>query len=203
MARRGGDYPTVQPSSVASFVPSEDALAHVPSTAPLDPETIFREHAPYVHRVIRHLGVAPMDVDDVLQDVFVIVHRKLADFEQRGSVRAWIHGIAIRVSARYRRRRRTASRALASGDAVEAIDPSDPAESLSAQDARRILAAILDQLDDEKRTVFVLYELEELTMQEVAEAMNTPVQTAYYRLHAARELVYAAVRRHQSRKTFK
>jgi len=172
------------------------------STAPLDPEAIFREHAPYVHRVIRHLGIAPGDVDDVLQDVFVIVHRKVADFEQRGSVRAWVHGIAIRVAARYRRRR-TSSREVASGDASDAIDPRTPAEDLSDQDARRILAAILDGLDDEKRTVFVLYELEGLSMQEVAQAMDTPVQTAFYRLHAARELVYAAVRRHQLRENFK
>ncbi|MDF2696801.1 MAG: polymerase sigma factor RpoE [Labilithrix sp.] len=173
-----------------------------PSTAPLDPEAIFREHAPYVHRVIRHLGVAAVDVDDVLQDVFVIVHRKVADFEQRGSVRAWVHGIAIRVAARYRRRR-TSSLEVASGNACEAIDPKTPAEDLNAQDARRILTAILDRLDYEKRTVFVLYELEELTMQEVAQAMDTPIQTAFYRLHAAREFVYAAVRRHQTRENLK
>ncbi len=192
----------MQSSPLAPFIPVEDAVAQHPSPPPLDPEAIFREHAPYVQRVIRQLGVAPGDVDDALQDVFVIVHRKVADFEQRGSVRAWVHGIAIRVAARYRRRR-TASREVASGDEREAIDPRTPAEDLSDQDARRVLATILDRLDDEKRTVFILYELEGLTMHEVAQAMDTPLQTAFYRLHSARELVYAAVRRHQVRENFK
>ncbi len=191
-----------QSSPLAPFLSAEDAVVKHPSSAALDPEAIFREHAPYVHRVIRQLGVLQGDVDDALQDVFVIVHRKVADFEQRGSVRAWVHGIAIRVAARYRRRR-TASREVASGDGREAVEPRTPAEDLDERNARRVLSEILDGLDDDKRTVFVLYELEGLTMQEVAEAMETPVQTAFYRLHSARELVYAAVRRHQIRESFK
>ncbi|WP_240488374.1 RNA polymerase sigma factor [Labilithrix luteola] len=174
----------------------------VPLTGSPDAEAIFREYAPYVHRVLRHLGVASEDIDDVMQDVFIVVHRKVADFEPRGSLRAWVHGIAIRVTSRHRRRR-SRVRETAKGDALDAIDPRTPAETLDAQDARRILAGILDQLDDDKRAVFVLYELEELSMQEVAEAAEIPLQTAYSRLRAARELVYEAVRRHQARENFR
>jgi len=67
----------------------------------------------------------------------------------------------------------------------------DPAqeEHLQRQEARRRLLAALDQLDGDKREVFVLYEIEQRPMKEVAEALGCPVQTAYYRLHAARERV--------------
>jgi RNA polymerase sigma-70 factor, ECF subfamily len=192
----------VQPWFHFPLLPLKGRAAERPLSESLDVGAIFREHGRYVHRLLRRLGVAPAEVDDAFQEVFVVVHRKLDSFEGRGPVRAWVHGIAVRVSVRYRRRR-NASPEVASGDELDAIDLRTPAECLSAQEAREILGAILDRLDDDKRTVFVLYELEGLTMQEVAQSMNSPVQTAYSRLHAAREIVYDAVRRHQLRRDFK
>lgn len=169
---------------------------------PLDAATVFREHGPYVHRILRRLGVDASDVDDAFQEVFIVVHRKLAEFEHRCSVRGWVYGICVHVSARYRRARSVA-REVAQEEASEPIDPTTPLESVTEKEAREVLSAILDQLDDDKRAVFVLYELEELSMQEIAQSLECPVQTAYSRLHAAREAVDAAVRRYRAQREFK
>ena len=168
----------------------------------LDAATVFREHGPYVHRILRRLGVHPSDVDDAFQEVFVIVHRKLGGLEKPSSMRAWVYGICIRVSAKYRRLR-SCAREFAENAANEPIEPTTPVEHLDAKRAREVLVAILDQLDDDKRSVFVLYELEERPMAEVAQIVGCPVQTAYTRLRTAREEVAEAVRRYQARREFK
>src|SRR4051794_8847745 len=88
------------------------ALAALPMTdesrAPARDQAAFRslfdEHAPHIWRAVRNLGVRDADVEDVCQEVFVVVHRKLPTFEGRSSVRTWIYGIALRVVADYRKR---------------------------------------------------------------------------------------------------
>ena len=158
---------------------------------------IFRQHAPFVWRGLRRLGVPECDVEDICQEVFVVVHRKLGDFEGRSSLKTWIYGICARTASDYRRSGRVRREVVT--DAV----PDAPQEGGSAYDAvalrqaRATLDAILDELDDDKRSVFVLYEIEELTMAEVAEALGCPLQTAYSRLHAARKVVEAGVARAQ------
>jgi RNA polymerase sigma-70 factor, ECF subfamily len=189
----------VAPGSISSV---SDAAALLPLSQTLDVATVFRDHGPYVHRILRRLGVQSADVDDAFQEVFVVVHRKLAEFEHRSEVRGWVYGICLRVAAKYRRLR-NASREVAEEEAAEPIDSLTPAECVSAKQAREVLTAILDQLDGDKREVFVLYELEELTMAEVAQLLDCPLPTAYSRLHAAREAVQAAVHRYRSRKEFK
>ena len=155
-----------------------------------------------MHRLLRRLGVRTADVEDAFQEVFVIVHRKLGALEKPSSMRAWVYGICIRVAAKYRRRRSSA-REVAEDAADEQIDPTTPVEHLDAKRAREVLVTILDQLDDDKRSVFVLFELEERPMAEVAQIVGCPVQTAYTRLRAAREEVAEAVRRYRARREFK
>jgi RNA polymerase sigma-70 factor (ECF subfamily) len=82
----------------------------------------------------------------------------------------------------------------------ENASSSDAHEELATHEARKVLDRILDELDDDKRAVFVLYEIEELTMAEVAEAIGCPLQTAYSRLHAARKLVAAGIERARERR---
>lgn len=164
----------------------------------LDVATVFREHGPFVHRVLGRLGVHPADVDDAFQEVFVVIHRRLPDFEPDASVRPWVYGICARVASRHRRRKST-SREVASEEAAEPIDPSTPIDSITTKQAREALSVILDQLDDEKREVYVLHELEELTIPEVAKSLGCPVPTAYSRLRAARAEVADAVRRYRLR----
>jgi len=159
-------------------------------------EALFREFGGFAWRVLRRLGVREDDADDVLQEVFLIVHRKLPGFEGRSSVRTWLYGICIRIASDYRQR--TRARTEASSDlAMEAAIDAGQEDHVAVVQARAVLDSILDRLDDTRRAVFVLYEIEGLPMSEVAAALDCPLQTAYSRLHSARREVEAAVERLQ------
>ena len=153
--------------------------------------TIFDEHARYVIRTLRHLGVREADVDDVAQEVFVTVHRKLAEFEGRSKLRTWLYAICLRVASDHRRRAYVVRERATDNPPVDTGERTgnEPDASL---ESRAFVRELLARLDDDKRTVLVLYEIEGLTMREVAEVVGCPLQTAYSRLHAARELLQAA-----------
>ena len=156
-------------------------------------ERVFQEHAPYVWRALRRLGVAEADADDVCQDVFLVVHRKLGTFHG-GSLRTWLYGICLRVASEHRRRPYRRREDIVEAVPDEGVDASQEDE-LERRRALALLDEALDQLDDDKRAVFVLFELEQMPMVEVAEAAGCPLQTAYSRLHAARKIVEAALDR--------
>ncbi len=177
-------------------LPSADAAGERRSGERLVFERVLQDHTPFVWRALRRLGVRAADVEDVCQEVFVTVHRRLATFEGRSSLRAWIYGVCVRTAAAYRARRRRMPEV--EGDATEASVPPHQMEDLERRRALAALDVILDRLDDKKRAVFVLYEIEGLPMAEVAEAVGCPVQTAYARLYAARERFDDAVRRAQA-----
>lgn len=172
--------------------PPEVAVA-LPSFA-----EVYRDNAAFIWRVLRRFGVREADVEDVCQDVFLVVHRKLGDFAQRSSVRTWLYSIALRCASDHRKRAHVKREAPTSHTIDAPIDAPQPRQVADRQ-ARAVLDEILDALDEPKRAVFVLYELEELTMAEVAEAVGCPLQTAYSRLHAAREAFEAAVNRRQAK----
>jgi len=159
---------------------------------------VFHDHAPFAWRVLRRLGVAEADVDDVCQDVFMTVHRKLAEFEERSSVRTWVYGICVRVAADHRKRTRR-RREVAAAEVREPAIDAPQERSAALREACELLDCILDGIDDKKREVFVLYEIEELSMAEVALAVGCPLQTAYSRLHAARREVESMAQRLESK----
>lgn len=160
----------------------------------LSAAVLFREYGTFAWRVLRRLGVAERDVDDVCQEVFVIVHRQIAGFEGRSSPRTWLYGICVRTASEYRR---SASRRLevVAGRPPDATVDANQETDRALREARTLLDRILDGLDEDKRAVFILYEIEELPMAEVAIAVGCPLQTAYSRLHAARRDVDAALHR--------
>ena len=159
-------------------------------------DQIFREHGPFVWRALRRLGVAPSDVDDAVQEVFVVVHRKLEDYEGRSQMRTWLYSIAVRVAAAQRRRAHARHEVPTEQMVADQPASSSTPEAAAAQrEALVLLDRALDELDDDKRAVFVLYEVEGLEMPDVARALACPVQTAYSRLHAARKEVEKSMRR--------
>jgi len=160
---------------------------HIPSLA-----EIFRTYAPFAWRALRRLGIPEADVEDVCQEVFVVVHRKLGDFEGRSSLKTWIYGICARTASDYRRSGRVRREIVTDAPPEHAHDGGQQ-DAIALRQARAALDRILDELDDDKRAVFVLYEIEELSMAEVSEALGCPVQTAYSRLHAARKIVEAGI----------
>jgi RNA polymerase sigma-70 factor (ECF subfamily) len=155
---------------------------------------VFSEHGAYAWRVLRRLGVQESDAEDVCQEVFLIVHRKLPEFEGRSSIRTWVYGICVRAASDYRKRA-SHRRETVTDKPPELASASDPHGEATGRQARAMLDRIVDELDDDKRAVFVLYEIEELAMNEVAAAVGCPLQTAYSRLHAARSIVEKAAAR--------
>jgi len=149
---------------------------------------IFEEYAPFVMRVMRHLGVPAKDLPDQCQEVFVAVFRGLPDFAGRSALRTWIYGICRHVASNHRRRAHVRRERTVS-EPPEQASPAVQDEALEERRGHAALRLLLDTLDPDNREVFVLFELEELSMKEVAEVCGCPLQTAYSRLHAARRLL--------------
>ncbi len=158
---------------------------------------IFRAHAPYVWRCLRRMGVDSGDVDDVLQEVFLVVHRRLGDYDGRASMKAWIYGICVRKASDHRKLAHK-KRERVTDDVPEAETTSaGPEASVAGRRALARLDQALAELDEDKRAAFVLYEIEGLGVAEVAAAVGVPLQTAYSRLTAARKHVELALRDHK------
>ena len=158
---------------------------------------VYAEHFRAVWRNLRRLGVPDHLLDDAVQDVFLVVHRRSADFAGRSSLKTWIFGIVLRVSKDYRRAaRRHAARVERYPEAI-AVEPeaSCPAEQAARREASRLVHAILDRLDEQERAVFVLVELEQLSVREAAEATGLRLATCQRRLRRARAAFDLAVRR--------
>jgi RNA polymerase sigma-70 factor, ECF subfamily len=155
---------------------------------------LFAAEAPRVWRLLRQLGVHAADLEDVCQEVFLIVHRRWHDFRGESSLRTWVIGIALRTALGHRRRSGLRS-AVPLSEAHEPIEAAGPADAVEQRQLRAQLMAALDALPEGKREVFVLYELEELPMPEIAQLLEAPLHTCYSRLYAARTLLAAKLRR--------
>jgi RNA polymerase sigma-70 factor (ECF subfamily) len=165
----------------------------------LEFDAIYREHFAFVWRSARRLGVREASLDDVVQEVFVVVHRRLSSFEGRSSLKTWLFGVTLRVVRDHRRSaRRREDVADVDPDALRA-EEGGPSEQAEKAEAVRALHAILDEMDDERREVFVMAELEQLSMPEVAGALGINLNTAYARLRAARQSFEQSVARHRAR----
>lgn len=146
---------------------------------------IFRDHAPFLWRTLMNLGVPRHDAQDLCQEVMITVHRRLPDFDGR-SLRGWLYGICVRVASDYRRSARV-RREIPHGALPEGQIAPDQTEQVERSHELGRAVSALEQLGEEQRAAFVLYEIEELTLAEVAEALGAPLQTVYSRIKAARE----------------
>lgn len=135
-------------------------------------------------------------MDDLVQEVFVVVHAKLDELERPEALRSWIYGIVRRTASMHRRKRTHSALNLAAavGD-IASSDPT-PLEQTEKNAGLALLARVLDELEEPKREVLALVELQELSVPEVAKVLNIPLNTAYSRLRAARQAFDAAVARH-------
>jgi RNA polymerase sigma-70 factor (ECF subfamily) len=157
---------------------------------------LFETHVAFVWRVLRRHGIAERDLDDACQEVFLVVHRRRREFEGRSTLRTWFYGIAVRVAYAARRRTRRAEQALPASEPEPVLD-SDPFAHALQRQALRELESALAIVAVSQREVFVLYELEGLSLAEAAEALDVPENTALYRLHAARDAIAAHMRRRE------
>jgi RNA polymerase sigma-70 factor (ECF subfamily) len=160
-----------------------------------DVRQIFEAHGDFVWRALARSGVRDADLRDATQEVFIIVARKLGEREGSSTMTTWLYGIAIRVAANYRRKAHRRHEEL-SDEPPERIGGDDPESALAQEEARVRLARILDELPEDQRIVFVLYELEEMACPEIASSLGIPLGTVYTRLRAARAGFEARAREH-------
>ena len=188
-----------------AFAQLRSAFAPVPAAPPAEPaalevRTIYREHARFVWLSLQRLGIHPSDLDDIAQDVFMIVHRRLDTFDRRARISTWLFGICMRVAANYRRRRRWTHEVLSGGFEDERPATLTAADDILVRREQRELAErALNRLEVAKRATFVMFEIESLSCNEIAELMNVPVGTVYSRLHRARKAFLRALSRQRAR----
>ena len=148
---------------------------------------VHAAHADFVWRSLQRLGVPPADLEDALQEVFVVVHQRLGTFRGSSKLTTWLFGIALRVASRFRRRPHLRRERFGADDHDLADEAGvDPEGNALEREARRRLAAVLDALDLDKRVVLVMFELERLPAPAIADELGIPLGTVYSRLHAAR-----------------
>ena len=185
---------TVEPTADATAVRA--AAASAPAGA-ARLRAMMDEHFDFIWRQVRRLGLSPDRADDAAQQVFIVASRKLGEIA-RGRERSFLLGTAIRVASDVRRA--SARRhEVASERATEAIDPAPrPDELLDHRRAREMLDDVLAQMPIDRRTVFILFELEEMTVAEIAELLELPQGTVASRLRRAREHFELALKRRSS-----
>jgi RNA polymerase sigma-70 factor (ECF subfamily) len=159
---------------------------------------VYDAHFAFVWRAVANRGVPDAAMDDVVQEVFLVVHRKLAEFEGRSTLRTWLSGIVRRVvSDHLKKRGNQASGHEALEDhPIESVD--DPALDLERRAAAALVDSLLAKMSETHREVFVLYELEQLTTREIAALTRTNENTVQTRLKAARRTFQQALARHQA-----
>jgi len=139
---------------------------------------------------LRRLGVPARALDDAAQDVFLVVHRRWDSFDSRwSSVETWLFGILMRVARNHRRSLRRRAWAIPStGDVVEVVPSpaAGPAELVARREAVALLDRLLDSLDEDKRAIIVLVDVEQLSVPQAAESLEVNLNTAYWRLRTAR-----------------
>lgn len=192
-------------ATLSLAVPGSEALSSGPAVTgpgagartPARLRAIVDAHYDFVWRTVRHFGVEDANAEDAAQQVICVLARRL-DQVAPGAEMAFLFSTALRVASDARRaaRRRPVAEPL-EVDAIAAAVPT-PEELVDQRTARELLRRILEALPFDLRVVFVLFEIEELTVVEIAALVGIPVGTAASRLRRAREAFHAIVRRIQA-----
>lgn len=177
--------------------PDSPTLVVLPG-ARLELRTVFTEHYAFVWRTLAHFGVPRAALDDAAQEVFAVVHRRLADYDGRTELRRWLWGIARRCAATWQRGEQRSLRRL------EVVppprEPPAPDEALDQRRELELAEACLAKLDQAQRDVLVLTEIEGLSAPEIAEILGVKLNTVYSRLRVARERFQRAVAKAHARR---
>jgi RNA polymerase sigma-70 factor (ECF subfamily) len=171
----------------------------------LDASQLFVTHGPFIGRVIRRLTGDGPQVDDLLQETFIVAHRRRADFDPRSDARAWLYGIAAKLCSRHHRGlsrfARLKQRLVEELPEGWASPVERPDRALERQEEVRTVREAIERLSFKQREVFVLFELEGLEGEAIAELLGLPLGTVWTRLKAARERFTQQVRRARLKET--
>jgi RNA polymerase sigma-70 factor (ECF subfamily) len=160
-------------------------------------ETLYRQYFDFVWSSVRRLGVSPAAADDVVQEIFIVIHSRVHTLEKPEALRSWIYSVTRRTVSGYHRSRRTkdASGIVLAAEPDARALPRTPFDLAEQNDQVKLLFSVLEELDEPKRDVFTMAELDELTVPEIAEILEIPLNTAYSRLRAARQAFEEALAR--------
>jgi RNA polymerase sigma-70 factor (ECF subfamily) len=177
----------------------QTSIVHRRAESPADGDrfdAVYRDHVGYVLHSLRRLGVDERDVEDVAHDTFLVVARKLDEYDTARPLRPWLFGIAFRVALDHRRSARVRRERLDVPQQTQDAVDDRPAADLQVErtQARRLIVAALDTMRPELQAVFILHDLDEVGMPEIAQALEIPLNTSYSRLRIARAQFEAAVR---------
>ena len=164
----------------------------------LDFRHVYDTYFPFVWRAVANRGVPDAAMDDVVQEVFLVVHRKLGEFQGRSTLRTWLSGVVRRVVADHVRKRgnQATGQEAVEDHSFESLE--DPAAEVERRAAVQLVSALLEKMSEAHREVFVLYELEQLTTREIAELTRTNENTVQTRLKAARRTFQRGLERHRA-----
>jgi RNA polymerase sigma-70 factor, ECF subfamily len=155
------------------------------AAAPLDLTHVYRAHAAEVTRWARRLLGPAGDVDDVLQEVFLVAHRRLPEWRGAAKISTWLYAITVRVVQEHRRKQRWL-RWLGVGHLLPPPPPTTPLEAVESRRASEVTYQLLDTLPEAERSALILFEMEELSGEEIATITGEPAGTIWVRLHRAR-----------------
>ncbi len=158
---------------------------------------IYEAEASYLWNTLRRFGVYERDLEDLTHDVFVIVHRQLAQYDPTRPLRPWLCGIAFRVASDYGRRAGHRREQVSDRPQEQPDEAPLPDEHVQAAHTRRLVAEALEAVKLPRRAVFVLHDLDGFSVPEIARTLEIPLNTAYSRLRLARREFAAAVKRLQ------
>lgn len=166
-------------------------------------EEVYERHADFVWRALRRLGVSDAALNDAVQDVFLIVHAQLERFEGRSSLTTWLFTLCRTVARERRRRARREREVFDTANVDDEIDlRADVARAAEHNERLSLLEGLLAGLEVEQRNVFILFEIERLTGEEIAEMLTLPLGTVYSRLQLARARFRQALTRIEERERF-
>jgi RNA polymerase sigma-70 factor, ECF subfamily len=165
----------------------------VVAPAPADFDALYRAHVHFVWRSLRRLGVRDASLEDATQEVFLVVHRRFEDFRPGPTEKAWLFAIALRVASDQRRWvRRKGNLAPLREELIEGT--SSPLEGAIKREASDLVTGFLEQLDEARRSAFILCELEQMTGSEASEALGISSNTYFSRVYSARKAFAAYLR---------
>lgn len=178
----GGESTQPAPELVAEAIPSLEEL--------------YREYFHFVWRSARRLGVAQAQLDDAVQDVFIVVHRQLPAYEPRRSHRSWLFSITRRVAADHRRTIRRKGGLLPLHEEIASQHGDRPLRDAMNKERSDVIVEFLGSLNENHREAFILCELEQLSAPEIADAVGANLSTVYTRIRSARQAFVQYVREH-------
>ncbi|RYZ03445.1 MAG: RNA polymerase sigma factor [Myxococcales bacterium] len=171
-----------------------------PAPASLSFDRVYEDMFDFVYRNARHLGVPEHSTEDVVQEVFLVLHRRLSEYDGRTTLRSWVYGILANCVRSYRRSFRRKQAPLVPAESEPRLGPAssgeDPEQRAANRQDRELLLRLLSELSEEQRELIVLGEVEQLSVAEICSCIGGNPNTVYSRLRAAREALRKKVAQH-------